>query len=92
VQPVAIRYRTRGGERSSVPAYVNGVTFMGSFWRICGERALVVELEAIAPLPTQAKHRRQLAREAEDAIRAALALPPSGSAPDRHGDPGSESR
>lgn len=92
VQPVAIRYRTPGGDVSQVPAYVNGVTFMGSLWRICGERSLVVELTAIAPLPARAKHRRELAREAEDAIRAALALPPSGSAPDRRGGPAGVSR
>jgi 1-acyl-sn-glycerol-3-phosphate acyltransferase len=92
VQPVAIRYKTPGGDVSDVPAYVDGVTFMGSFWRICGERTLVVELEAIAPLTAHAKHRRELAREAEDAIRAALAIPPSDSAPDRHADPGSELR
>ena len=80
VQPVALRYRTPDGEISTVPAYVDDVTFVGSFWRICGEHSLVVELTAIEPLPTHAKHRRQLAAEAEVAIRTALALPASGSA------------
>jgi 1-acyl-sn-glycerol-3-phosphate acyltransferase len=83
LQPVAIRYRTHDGHRSTVPAYVGGVTFMGSFWRICGERALVVDMEAIAPLPAHSKHRRDLAREAEAANRAALALSASDSAPGR---------
>jgi 1-acyl-sn-glycerol-3-phosphate acyltransferase len=91
VQPVAIRYRTPEGDLSTVPAY-DDVTFMGSFWRICGERALVVELTAITPLPAHARHRRELAREAEEAIRAALALPAGDSAPGRRADPAAESQ
>jgi 1-acyl-sn-glycerol-3-phosphate acyltransferase len=86
VQPVAIRYRTPDGHPSTVPAYANGTTFLGSFWRICGERALVVEMKAIAPLPAQGKHRRELAREAEAAIRAALAVPASDPETGRHVD------
>ena len=88
VQPVAIRYRTPDGVLSTIPAYVEDVTFMGSLWRICGARALVVELTAMAPLPAQGKHRRELARDAERAIRAALGLPENGSAPGRRVDPG----
>jgi 1-acyl-sn-glycerol-3-phosphate acyltransferase len=87
VQPVAIRYRTPDGLLSTVPAYVADVTFLGSLWRICGARSLVVELTAMPPLSATGKHRRVLAREAENAIRAALALPVHGSAPDRHVDP-----
>jgi 1-acyl-sn-glycerol-3-phosphate acyltransferase len=87
VQPVAIRYRTPGGHRSTVPVYEDDMTFLGSFWRICGARSLVVEMHALAPLPTQGKHRRELAREAEAAIRAALALPANDSGSDRRGAP-----
>jgi len=86
VQPVAVRYRTLDGDASTAAAYVDGTTFLGSFWRICGLHALVVEMEAIAPIPAHAKHRRDLAREAEDAIRRALGLPASGSGPGRRGD------
>ena len=92
VQPVAIRYRTPGGDVSTVPAYVGDVTFIGSLWRICGERALVVEMDALAPGPAGAKHRRELAREAEDAIREALALPRTGSEPGRPAGPAGVSR
>ena len=87
VQPVAIRYRAHDGAPSTVPAYVEDVTFMGSLWRICGERALVVELMALPPVAARQQHRRGLARRTECAIRAALALPVHGSAPDRHVDP-----
>ncbi len=90
VQPVAIRYTTPDGHRSVAPAYTD-VTFVGSFWRICGESALVVEMIATAALATDGRHRRELAREAERAIRGALALPRSGSAPGIHAGQASES-
>lgn len=83
VQPVAIRYRTRTGLRSTVPAYVDDVTFVGSFWRVSGAAELVVDIVAGKPLPAQGRHRRELAQQAEEIIRSALASPWSGSAPGR---------
>jgi 1-acyl-sn-glycerol-3-phosphate acyltransferase len=91
VQPVAIRYRTYDGERSTAPAYTDDTTFFGSFWRVCGETRLVVDMVAGAPLPATGKHRRELAREAEETIRSALDAPWSGSAPGRHAGPAGES-
>lgn len=91
VRPVAIRYRTLDGRASAAVAYVDDVTFFGSFWRICGERALVVETLALEALPARDRHRRELAREAEDAIRAALGLPPNGSGPGTRAGPAGES-
>ena len=82
VQPVAIRYRTPAGSISPATAY-HDVDFLRSFWRICGQRALVVELTATPPLPARGKHRRELAGEAEAIIRAALARPAPDPAPDR---------
>ena len=73
VQPVAIRYRTRTGDISRAPAY-DDVTFLHSFWRICGERTIVAELHASEPIAACGKNRRELAREAEVAVRAALGL------------------
>jgi 1-acyl-sn-glycerol-3-phosphate acyltransferase len=80
IQPVAIAYRDAGGERSRAAVYQD-VHFLGSLWRIAGARSLVVELVALPPLDTAGRHRRELAREAEIAIRAALASPARGSAP-----------
>ena len=91
VQPVAIRYRTHDGERSTAPAYTDDITFFGSFWRVCGETRLVVDMVAGTPLPAAGKHRRELAREAEETIRSALDAPLSGSAPGRHAGPAGES-
>jgi 1-acyl-sn-glycerol-3-phosphate acyltransferase len=81
VQPIAIRYRTPDGEHSDAPAYVGDTTFFESFWRVIGERELVVELHVATALPARARHRRELSRAAEAAIRTALASPAAGSAP-----------
>jgi len=91
VRPVAIRYRTPDGRASVAAAYADDVSFLGSFWRICGERALVVETIALDPLPARDRHRRELAREAEAAIRVALGLTPSGSGPGTRAGPAGES-
>jgi len=85
LQPVAIRYRTRAGERSFVPAY-HDVSFMQSVWRICGARALVVDMVAMPLLPAQDRHRRELAAAAEAAIREAVAPAVPGSAPGTRAD------
>jgi 1-acyl-sn-glycerol-3-phosphate acyltransferase len=82
IQPVAIAYRLPSGERARAAAY-HDVNFLGSVWRIAGEEALCVELTAAAPIATSGRHRRDLAHEAEHAIRTALASPARGSAPGR---------
>ena len=74
VQPLALRYRDADGAPSTV-AFYGDETFVQSFWRLCGERKLVVELAACEPIAARHAHRRDLARDAEDAIRRALGLP-----------------
>ena len=73
VLPVAIRYHDADGALSFAPEYVGDTSFATSFWRVCGERRLGVELFAAPALPARTRHRRELARDAEDAIRTALA-------------------
>jgi 1-acyl-sn-glycerol-3-phosphate acyltransferase len=71
VQPVALRYRDAAGERSMAPTY-GDESFAASFWRVCGERMLFVDVTAPAPIAASGVHRRELARAAEAAIRTAL--------------------
>ena len=87
VQPVAIRYRDATGAQSVAPSYAGDTTFMASFWNVTAERSLVAELHLVAALPARARHRRDLAREAEEVIRMVLESTASGSAPGRRGDP-----
>lgn len=87
VLPVAIRYHDGSGELSLAPEYAGDTSFAASFWRVCGERRLAVDLIAAPPLAAHARHRRELAREAEDAIRTALAGRDGATAPGRRGGP-----
>ncbi len=76
VGPVRIAFEHTGGETS----------FAQSFWSVCGERALTVELVAQPALPARERDRRELARAAETAIRTALAGPAPATAPGTAGD------
>lgn len=71
VQPVALRYRDVTGARSMAPTY-GDETFAASFWRVCGERRLFVDVIATSALAAGCADRRGLARFAHDAIRMAL--------------------
>ena len=91
VQPVALRYRDARGALSTAPAY-GDETIASSFWRVCGERRLIVEVIASTPISARQLHRRELARQAEGVIRTALALPASETAPGTRDVPGSSLR
>jgi 1-acyl-sn-glycerol-3-phosphate acyltransferase len=86
LQPVAIRYCRPDGAQSLAPAYVDDTTFMGSFWRVLGQRKLIVELWLAPALVARERNRRELSRAAEEAIRAALGLTASARAPGTTGD------
>ena len=82
VQPIAIRYCSPDGSYSDAPAYVGETSFMASFWSVLGERELIVEITFPPALPARDRHRRELSRAAESAIREALGLATGGSAPE----------
>ena len=86
VQSIAIRYCHTDGTYSDAPAYIGETTFMASFWRVLGVRNLVVELTLPPPLPAVGRRRRELSRQAESAIRAALARGAGDSAPETPAD------
>ena len=73
VLPLALRYRDATGAHTAAAAYTGGDSFLQSFWRVCGQASLVVEVRPLEMLPATARHRRDLAREAEALIRSALA-------------------
>jgi 1-acyl-sn-glycerol-3-phosphate acyltransferase len=85
--PVAIRYHDGAGTRSLAPEYAGDTSFATSFWRVCGERRLAVDLFAAPVIAAGTAHRRELARAAEDAIRTALAGRDGATAPGTRGDP-----
>ena len=90
VQPVALRYLDAAGARSMAPTY-GDESFATSFWRVCGERRLFVDVIATPAFEAAATHRRVLARIVEDAIRMALdaeaAAKEPGTRADRAGAP-----
>lgn len=81
VLPVAIRYHDGEGRHCAAAEYVGETSFAESFWRVCGERRIAVDLHAAPALPAHTMHRRDLARESERAIRTALAPPDGARAP-----------
>jgi 1-acyl-sn-glycerol-3-phosphate acyltransferase len=86
MQPIAIRYRTPAGEHCAAPAYVGDLSLVGSFWRVTGEPRFIAELHLMPPVAAQARHRRDLSRAAEDAIRRVLVSPGSAPGPDTRDD------
>ena len=72
LQPLALRYRGHDGAHTTAPSYVGDDPFIASFWRVCGEARLVVEVVPLAPIEAAGRHRRMLARDAEAAIRGVL--------------------
>lgn len=74
VQPLALRYRTPCGKTSSAPIYADDATFLQSIWRIlCAPGGVVAELVILPALPAGG-NRRDLAAQAEEAIRTALSM------------------
>jgi hypothetical protein len=55
-------------------AYHGETTLLQSFWRIAGLRGLVVEVRFLEGLQNDGQHRRDLAKQAEAAIRFSLGL------------------
>jgi 1-acyl-sn-glycerol-3-phosphate acyltransferase len=73
VQPVALRYLDLDDDPTTAAVY-GDETFVASFWRICGEPGLRVDVRVADPIAARDRHRRELAREAEHVIRRSLGL------------------
>ena len=73
VWPALIRYLDGDGNYSPVPAYYGDMSLLASLRRILRTPGLTAEIEFLPALPARGLARRELAAEAEAAIRAALA-------------------
>ncbi len=71
VVPVALRYGTPGAP-DKVVVYHKGRSFLGILFRILARRETRAEIIFCPPLSPEGKDRRTLAREAREAIQAAL--------------------
>ncbi len=75
VQPVAISYRHKNGARHHAPAYHDDTTLMQSLREVLKCPEIAVYLHCLPAIDSRGKSRRELAREAENAIAHALDLP-----------------
>lgn len=71
VQPVMLRY-SRGGIRYDDITFRAGEHFLGNFLRLMMQPKCTAEIEFLPPLPSADQQRRQLAEEAEAAVRMAF--------------------
>jgi len=79
VQPLALRYEDRSGQRSTAVEFVGSTTFVQSLWRVLAEsetRAVMIPLTPLAgedrAQSTGVRNRHALARAAEAAVRQTL--------------------
>lgn len=77
IQPVALRYLDAHGAPTQAAAYVEGVSLLGSIWRIATQPRMTVEVRFAAPIAaTGGMHRRELVHATERLIAAELGVPP----------------
>lgn len=77
VTPVAVRYRTRHGQRALAPAYVDDITLFECLKAVVKSDGLVAEVHALPPLSSAGIDRRHLSAHAHQHISQALELPPA---------------
>jgi 1-acyl-sn-glycerol-3-phosphate acyltransferase len=72
VQPCAIRYLNRQGGLDRAADFVDEMSFLQSISAILGARGMTAELTFLPQISTDGAHRRELASQAHEAIKAAL--------------------
>ena len=75
VRPAAIRYRDAAGFPSSVPAFVDDMTFADSLLRVIRHGPFTAELSFGPPLAASAATRRELASRTQQFVARTLQLP-----------------
>ncbi len=81
VQPVAIRYLTPGGQRTTAAAFIDDMSILDSLRPILAAPRLIAEISFCAPLFARGRSRRELARQAHVSIGAALGFSVTATAP-----------
>ncbi len=71
VQPVMIRYR-RDGDHFPGMTFLPGEHFMANFFRLLRQRSCTAQLWVLPPIDSSGKQRRELAAEAEAAVKTAF--------------------
>jgi 1-acyl-sn-glycerol-3-phosphate acyltransferase len=87
VWPAVIRYRHADGRINLEAAYHDDTSLAQSLRRILAQDEIFAEVTFLPPITSTGLHRRELARRAEEAIRARLEADAAGSQPgtaDRH--------
>jgi len=74
LQPVALRYFDRRGERTDAAAYIGEMSLADSMQRLLAEPALTVQLDYLDPIPCGDLHRRDLAKVAHASIAAIVRI------------------
>lgn len=74
VIPAAIRYFDLRGEPCLEAAYHGGMTLLGSFWSVAKLPGLVARVTFLPAMASHGQHRRDIAKQAESAIRMALGI------------------
>ena len=74
VIPAAIRYFDLRGEPCLEAAYHGGMTLLGSFWSVAKLPGLVARVTFLPAMSSTGQHRRDIAKQAESAIRTALGI------------------
>ncbi len=69
---MAIRYHDAQGKHSTVPAYIDDVSFGASLWTILTTRELHVQLAPTATINASGAERRQLTQQAQRNISVML--------------------
>jgi 1-acyl-sn-glycerol-3-phosphate acyltransferase len=72
VQPVMLRY-TRGGHPYHDITFRPGEHFLGNFFRLLTQAPCLAEIHVLPPVSTSGRQRREVAAEAELAVRSAYA-------------------
>lgn len=90
--PVLIRYRRPDGSVNIDAAYYDDMSMGQSLLRIVRQPAIHAEVHFLPPIHASARHRREVARQAEAAIRGALARDADGRQPETAARPPAAAR